>query len=53
MSNLFFPIVINAVTGFRSLDKDMHDLGRSIGISEWKISSIYDYRMLFLIYSEE
>mgnify|MGYP001026124292 CR=1 FL=1 len=32
----FFPIVINAVTGFRSLDKDMHDLGRSIGISEWK-----------------
>lgn len=32
----FFPIVINAVVGFRSLDKDMHDLGRSIGISEWK-----------------
>ena len=33
----FFPIVINAVLGFRSLDKDMHDLGSSIGISEWKI----------------
>ncbi|WP_235715402.1 ABC transporter permease [Halalkalibacter wakoensis] len=33
----FFPVVINAVNGFRSLDKDMHDLGRSIGISEWKI----------------
>ncbi|ADU29500.1 ABC transporter permease [Evansella cellulosilytica] len=33
----FFPIVINAVVGFRALDKDMHNLGRSIGISEWKI----------------
>ncbi|MGN8647213.1 ABC transporter permease [Gracilibacillus sp. HCP3S3_G5_1] len=33
----FFPIVINAVNGFRSLDKDMHDLGRSLGISEAKI----------------
>ncbi|MFC0469185.1 ABC transporter permease [Halalkalibacter kiskunsagensis] len=33
----FFPIVINSVVGFRSLDSDMHDLGRSIGISEWKI----------------
>ncbi|OLO28144.1 ABC transporter permease [Alkalihalophilus pseudofirmus] len=33
----FFPIVINSVVGFRSLDKDMHDLGKSIGISEWKI----------------
>ncbi|KYG30567.1 ABC transporter permease [Alkalihalobacillus trypoxylicola] len=32
----FFPIVINSVNGFRALDKDMHDLGRSIGISEWK-----------------
>ncbi|MCK0472860.1 ABC transporter permease [Halalkalibacter sp. APA_J-10(15)] len=33
----FFPVVINSVVGFRSLDKDMHDLGKSIGISEWKI----------------
>ncbi|WP_062048352.1 ABC transporter permease [Bacillus sp. JCM 19034] len=33
----FFPIVINSVVGFRSLDKDMHDLGKSIGISEWKV----------------
>ncbi len=33
----FFPVVINAVNGFRSLDKEMHDLGRSLGISEAKI----------------
>ncbi|RCW69818.1 ABC transporter permease [Saliterribacillus persicus] len=33
----FFPVVINAVNGFNSLDKEMHDLGRSLGISERKI----------------
>ncbi len=33
----FFPVVINAVNGFNALDKEMHDLGRSLGISERKI----------------
>jgi NitT/TauT family transport system permease protein len=31
----FFPIVINAVTGFRSLDREIEYLTRSMGLGAW------------------
>jgi NitT/TauT family transport system permease protein len=38
----FFPIVINALAGFRSVDADMHNLGRILGFDRlrffWRIS---------------
>jgi NitT/TauT family transport system permease protein len=32
----FFPIVINALAGFRSVDADMHNLGRILGFGRLK-----------------
>jgi len=32
----FFPIVINALTGFRTVDADMHNLGRILGFGRLK-----------------
>ena len=31
----FFPIVVNAIAGFRSVDADMHSLGRILGFSRF------------------
>ena len=33
----FFPIVISAIAGFRSLDADVEDLARSTGAGAWKM----------------
>ena len=33
----FFPIVISAIAGFRSLDQDVTDLARSTGAGAWKM----------------
>jgi NitT/TauT family transport system permease protein len=33
----FFPIVISAIAGFRSLDQDVADLARSTGAGAWKM----------------
>jgi NitT/TauT family transport system permease protein len=33
----FFPIVISAIAGFRSLDQDVADLARSTGAGTWKM----------------
>jgi NitT/TauT family transport system permease protein len=38
----FFPVVINAIAGFRSIDEDLRNLGRILGFSRtaffWRIS---------------
>jgi NitT/TauT family transport system permease protein len=33
----FFPIVISAIAGFRSLDPDVEDFGRSTGAGAWRM----------------
>ena len=33
----FFPIVISAISGFRSLDDDVQDFARSTGASAWRM----------------
>jgi NitT/TauT family transport system permease protein len=33
----FFPIVVGAVAGFKALDPDVMDLGRSTGASPWRL----------------
>ena len=33
----FFPIVISAIAGFRSLDADIEDFGRSTGAGAWRM----------------
>lgn len=33
----FFPIVVGAVAGFKSLDPDVTDLGRSTGAGAWRL----------------
>jgi NitT/TauT family transport system permease protein len=33
----FFPIVVSAIAGFKSIDPDVVDLGRSTGASEWRM----------------
>lgn len=33
----FFPIVVSAIAGFKSLDPDVMDLARSTGASEWTL----------------
>jgi NitT/TauT family transport system permease protein len=33
----FFPIVVGAVAGFKSVDPDVLDLGRSTGASAWRL----------------
>jgi NitT/TauT family transport system permease protein len=33
----FFPIVISAIAGFRSLDDDVEDFGRSTGAGPWRM----------------
>jgi NitT/TauT family transport system permease protein len=33
----FFPIVVSTVMGFKSVEKDMVDLARSMGSSKWKM----------------
>jgi NitT/TauT family transport system permease protein len=33
----FFPIVVSTVMGFKSIEKDMIDLARSMGASKWKM----------------
>jgi NitT/TauT family transport system permease protein len=33
----FFPIVVGAVAGFKSVDPDVSDLGRSTGASAWRL----------------
>ncbi|NOU67702.1 ABC transporter permease subunit [Paenibacillus sp. LMG 31461] len=32
-----FPIIINSVVGMQSMDKEMHDLARSLRASKWQI----------------
>jgi len=47
----FFPVVINAIAGFRSVDEDLRNLGRILGFSRiaffWRISFPYALPAIF------